>query len=94
MIKLQLFFAKHRYDLVHLQAHTVIYLIVAQSDMIFVNRIPADQIRVSHPWRSIFDRRYSPFLQLDLRPVRTRLRGNELLQVAHRVVGAALHSNW
>lgn len=60
--------------LVHLQAHSVVDLVVRQRDVVLVDRVP--------------------FLELDLGMVGARLRRDELLEIAHGVVRAALDAHF
>lgn len=57
-----------------------------------VNKIDIDEMGSNSIFRTYMGN--APFLQLDLRAVSSRLRCDELLQIANSVVLAALHADY
>ncbi len=72
---------------IHLQTHSVVDFVVAKCDVIFVDRVPVENSGSKVRWMTF---RSPPFLQRNLRPICTSLGSNQLLQVAHGIVRAAL----
>lgn len=75
--------------LIHLQAHTVVDLVVCQCNVILVDSVPVAE---QHQRRHLGERTRSssPFFQLDLRGIRPRLRRDEFLQIADGIIWATL----
>lgn len=70
--------------------HPVMDLIIAQLNVILEDRVPEPNRSASPRLRHHFD---SPFLQLDLTGVGTRLRGDEFLEISDCIRGRTLDAD-
>ena len=79
--------------LIHLQTHPVVDLVVRKCDVVLVDRVPAKHPSACQCAGDAAEEKDVPLLELDLCMVRPRLSSDELLEVADRVVWAALHAD-
>jgi len=96
---LEWFAPSPRFDkgLVHLQTHSIMDLVIGQSNMVFIHGVPVQMFEVSCSKHDGCQTRvglHVPFLQDDPRRFYTGLRSDEFLEVADRIVRTAFHSDW